>query len=133
MSQPLQADVGVNEDRTFPAVVYALYLLGYMNGVTWLIGLIVAYANRNSAGPMMRSHYIFQIQSFWLTVWWFLIGAAMCLVGGIFSIILVGIPILLLGIAICSVVGIWFGIRCVLGALYLARNEAYPRPYNWLF
>ena len=54
------------------------------------------------------------------------------LFGGIFSLILVGVPFLLLGIFICSVVGIWFGIRCIVGLMYLSRGEAYPRPMNWL-
>ena len=44
------------EDRTMPAVVYGLYLLGLANLITVFIGLIIAYANRGSAGPAMASH-----------------------------------------------------------------------------
>jgi uncharacterized membrane protein len=24
---------------------------------------------------------------------------------------------------------LWFGLRCVIGLVYLSRGEAYPRPY----
>ena len=40
-----------SEDRTLPTVVYALYLLGLINGLTVIIGVIIAYANRDRASP----------------------------------------------------------------------------------
>ena len=42
------------EDKTLPVIVYALYLLGLVNGLTILIGLVIAYASRDSAGPRSR-------------------------------------------------------------------------------
>lgn len=134
MSQQLEIDspIGLTEDRTLPIVVYALYLLGFTNGLTFFIGLIVAYANRANAGPRMASHYTFQIRTFWLAIAWVLIGAAMVAIGIPFSLILVGIPVVLLGGFICGAVGVWFAIRSILGLVYAARGEAYPRPLNWL-
>jgi uncharacterized membrane protein len=120
------------EDRTMPAVSYALYLVGLTNGLTILIGLIIAYANRDRASPKMQTHYTFLIRTFWLSIAWFLIGGATAAVGVVFSIILVGIPFVILGGLICSVVGIWFAVRSVVGVIYLARDEAYPRPDTWL-
>ena len=121
-----------SEDRTLPAVVYGLYLLGLANGLTILIGLIIAYANRDGAGPMMASHYTFQIRTFWLSIGWFVIGLVMMLFGIPLSIVLIGIPAVMLGVFIMGAVGVWFAVRCVLGVIYLARGEAYPRPNNWL-
>lgn len=121
-----------SEDRTMPAVVYGLYLLGLANGLTILIGLVIAYANRSGAGPMMASHYTFQIRTFWLSIGWFVIGLVMMLFGIPLSIVLIGIPAVMLGVFIMGAVGVWFAVRCVLGVIYLARGEAYPRPYNWL-
>jgi uncharacterized membrane protein len=121
-----------SEDRTMPAVVYGLYLLGLANGLTILIGLIIAYANRAGAGPMMASHYTFQIRTFWLAIGWFVIGGVMVLFGIPLSIVLIGIPAVMLGVFIMGAVGVWFAVRCVLGVIYLARGEAYPRPNNWL-
>ncbi len=121
-----------SEDRTMPAVVYGLYLLGLANGLTILIGLIIAYANRGGAGPVMASHYTFQIRTFWLSIGWFVIGGVMVLFGIPLSIVLIGIPAVMLGVFIMGAVGVWFAVRCVLGVIYLARGEAYPRPNNWL-
>lgn len=120
------------EDRTLPAVVYGLYLLGLANGLTILIGLLIAYSSRGGAGPMMASHYTFQIRTFWLAIGWFLIGLLMVVVGIPLAIVLIGIPAVMLGVFIMGAVGVWFAVRCVLGVIYLARGEAYPRPLNWL-
>jgi uncharacterized membrane protein len=120
------------EDRTMPAVNYALYLVGLTHGLTILIGLIIAYVQRGTAGPVMRSHYTFQIRTFWLSIGWFLVGAAIAFWGGVFSVILVGLPFLWLGLSICGLVWVWFLVRSILGVIYLARNEAYPRPYAWI-
>ncbi|MDO8800973.1 hypothetical protein [Phenylobacterium sp.] len=124
--------VNLTEDKTLPMVAYVLYLLTFASGFTVFIGLIIAYANRATAGPKMESHYTFMIRTFWLSIWWFIIGGLLVLFGGVFSLILVGIPFLMLGIFICSVVGIWFAVRCIIGLLHLSRGEAYPRPMNWL-
>jgi len=121
------------EDRMLPAVVYGLYLIGLANGLTILVGLIVAYANKAQAGPLMRSHYIFQIHTFWLSIVWAVIGGALMLFGAPLSLVLIGIPFFLLGLAIVSLLGVWFAIRCIIGAVYLAQGEAHPRPRNWLF
>ncbi|MFT4934956.1 MAG: putative membrane protein [Pseudoalteromonas distincta] len=121
-----------SEDRTMPAVVYGLYLLGLANVITIFIGLIIAYANRGGAGPVMASHYTFLIRTFWLSIGWFVIGGLLLLFGIPLSLVLIGIPAVMLGVFIMGAVWIWFAVRCVLGVIYLARGEAYPRPMNWL-
>ena len=123
---------GAVEDRTMPAVVYALYLIGIANGLTVLIGLVIALASRGGAGARMRTHYTFLIRTCWLWLAWMVIGIALIVWGGLFSIILVGLPFLGLGWAIVGLVHIWFAVRVILGVIHLARDEPYPRPYSWL-
>lgn len=120
------------EDKILPAVVYGLYLLGFTNGLTFFVGLIVAYVNRDAAGPINASHYTFAIRTFWLAIAWFLIGCVVAAFGALLSLILVGIPVLMAGIAIMGAVGVWFVVRCVMGIYYLTRGEAHPRPRTWL-
>lgn len=120
------------EDKILPAVVYGLYLLGFTNGLTFFVGLIVAYVNRDAAGPINASHYTFAIRTFWLAIAWFLIGLMMTIFGAPLSLVLVGIPVLMAGIAIMGAVGVWFVVRCVMGIYYLTRGEAHPRPRTWL-
>lgn len=120
------------EDKILPAVVYGLYLLGCANGLTVIIGLIVAYVNRDAAGPINGSHFTFAIRTFWLGIAWFLIGGLLMLFGIPMLVVLVGLPMIIAGGLILGAVGLWFVVRCVLGIYYLVRGEAYPRPRAWL-
>ena len=122
----------VEEDKVLPIVVYALYLLGFTNGLTFLVGLIVAYVYRQDAGPINASHYTFAIRSFWLSIWWFLIGLALFLVGLALLVVLIGIPMMIAGGVIMGAVSIWFAVRTIMGLVYLLKGEAYPRPLAWL-
>ena len=131
MTEPYPLDT-LDEHRTLPAVVYGLYLLGLLNGLTIFVGLIIAYANKDGAAPSLRTHYVFQIRTFWTAIGWWVIGATLIFWGAILSLILVGVPLLFLGWLIFAVGHIWFALRCILGAYYLARGEAYPRPRTWL-
>ena len=119
------------EDRTMPAVVYGLYLLGIANGLTIILGLILAYAQRGEAGAKMRSHYTFLIRTCWLWLAWVVIGGVLIAVGFPLSFVLVGLPLLALGWAIIGLVHIWFALRAIVGVVYLARDEPYPRPNSW--
>jgi uncharacterized membrane protein len=121
-----------DEDKVLPIVVYALYLLGFTNGLTFLIGLIVAYVNRDAAGPINASHYTFAIRTFWLSIWWFLGGLALILVGLVLAVLLIGFPMMIAGGAILSLISVWFVVRTILGLVHLLRGEAYPRPLTWL-
>lgn len=122
----------IEEDKILPIVVYALYLLGFTNGLTFLVGLIVAYVYRGEAGPINASHYTFAIRSFWLSIWWFLIGLALFLVGLALLVLLIGIPMMFVGGSIMGAVGVWFAVRAIMGLVYLLKGEAYPRPRSWL-
>jgi uncharacterized membrane protein len=121
-----------SEDRTLPTVVYALYLLGLINGLTVVIGLIVAYANRDRAGPAMETHFTFQIRTFWIAIAWWVIGFVLLFWGIPLSFILIGIPLVIAGGLILAMTHVWFALRCILGLIYVSRGEPYPRPLSWL-
>ena len=123
-----------HEDRVLPAVVYGLYLLSIPSvWVAVLIGLVLAYANREHAGPRMATHYQFLIQTFWKSIWWAVIGVVLVVGGGIFSVLLIGIPFLIAGCLILAAVHIWFYVRIAVGLIHLVQDQAYPRPDAWLF
>jgi uncharacterized membrane protein len=125
-------DLGANEDRTLPAVCYALYLLGLTHGLTIIIAVVIAYASRATAGPVMRSHYNWLIRTFWLSIVLVLVGVMLIFWGGIFSIILVGLPFFALGWVICGSVWVWTLLRCVIGVIAVARDEPIQNPDAWL-
>lgn len=126
-----------HEDRVLPGIVYGLYVFGAMSMlITLIIGLVIAYANRSTAGPRMATHYEFLIQTFWKSIWWMLIGAAAIIVGLVMTVTVIlaviGVPLMVVGGIVLSVIAIWFYARCVVGVVYLAQDEPYPRPDTWL-
>ncbi len=121
-----------DEDGILPAVVYGLYFLGLINGLTIPVGLVIAYANKAGAGPRMQSHYIFQIRTFWTAIGWWMIGGMLMIWGILLMLIGIGFVMMGVGGLIFAVGHVWFALRCGLGVMYLARGEAYPRPRTWL-
>jgi uncharacterized membrane protein len=132
VSDQVQPAYAATEDKTLPMVAYVLYLLGHVTGVTILIALVVAYANRASAGPVAASHYNFLIRTFWMSLGWWVVGVAMIAVGFPLSFVLVGIPIFVLGWLVIGAIWIWAVVRCVMGLMYLAQDQAHPRLATWL-
>jgi len=128
---------GTTEDRTMPAVVYALYLLAFATGgLTAIVGIIIAHVQQGVAGPVMRSHYTFLIRTFWLglvlAVLGGVVGGILFGLGALLTVILIGFPIMALAGLIWAAAAVWFAVRCIVGVVYLARGEAYPRPYALL-
>ena len=123
-----------SEETTLPIVVYALYLAGYFTGgVTAVIGLIMAYVLKGDAGQRAVSHYIFQINTFWLAILAYAVVAVLSVIGlpllflhgaGVVFFVLAG----LLGAAAT----IWFAVRCIIGLVRAAQGAAYPDPRTWL-
>jgi uncharacterized membrane protein len=123
------ASYGATEDKTMAAVCYALYLLAFATGITAIIGLVIAYAQRSAAGPTMHSHYTFLIRTFWIGLALMIAGGILFGVGAILSIVLIGFPIMGVAWLILGGATIWYGVRCIIGLVFLSRGEAYPRPY----
>ena len=105
---------------TGPAkIVYILYLVSILIGITAIVGLIMAYVNRDDAPAWLKARDRFQIRTFWI--------GALCLFTGIrFSQFIIGLFILLF-------VLLWLIVRCARGYKYLDREQAYPDPAGWLF
>jgi uncharacterized membrane protein len=99
--------------------VYLLYLVGFLTGITVLIGVIIAYLQRDETDPICKSHFQFQITTFWIGVVYFLVG--------LLTIhIVIGALILVWWV-------IWTLIRCVKGLLILNKGNAIPDPNSWWF
>jgi uncharacterized membrane protein len=116
------------EDKTLPVIVYVLYFLGLTHGITMIIGLIIAYASRDAAGPKMASHYTWLINTFWICFGTFVAGLIIVGIGVPLSFVLIGIPLVVVGGFICAGAWVLGVIRLIVGVVHLTRDEAYPRP-----
>ncbi len=106
------------EDRT-ANLIYILYLLNLIFGVTSFIGVIMAYVNKGDAPEWVQSHYRFQIRTFW-------IGLLLGVIGAVTAAFVVGILIL-------AFLFIWWIARCVTGMRYFSEGRAHPDPASWMF
>ena len=66
---PNDAMGGASDLRSLAIVCYVLFLLACVNGITAIIGLIIAYVKRGDAvGTVWRSHFDNLILVFWVMV-----------------------------------------------------------------
>lgn len=115
----IQSKNPIVDDRGLAFAVYILYFVGYLTGITSLIGVMIAYLQNNSASSELASHYTFQIKTFW-------IGLVFLLLGGILLMTGLGVLVLLVGF-------FWSLMRNVKGLLALNRNAPIANPDSWLF
>lgn len=102
-------------DNSILHLIYALYALSFMNGLTAVIGVIIAYVKRGDArGSWQESHFDWLIRTFW----W---GLLIMVVGGIATIVLIGFLIMFLG-------GVWVVYRIIKGWLRLGQWRAVEDP-----
>lgn len=58
-------------------LVYALYALSFLLGITYIFGVIIAHIRKGSAaGSYVQSHFSYQIRTFWWSFLWAIIGLA---------------------------------------------------------
>jgi uncharacterized membrane protein len=102
-----------------PQLVYLLYLLGFVLHPAALVGLVLAYVNRDGASPLDRSHYDFQISTFWR-------GLLIAVVGGVTVFFVVGWLVLLLW-------AVWTIVRCIKGLGNFSRGLPMAGDIGWRF
>ncbi|MDE3116471.1 MAG: DUF4870 domain-containing protein, partial [Pseudomonadota bacterium] len=73
--------------RTTAIIVYLLYLAALINGLTAVIGVILAYVKRDDVrGTVYESHFANAIEVFWIFLIGMLVAVPLCFV-------VVGIPL----------------------------------------
>ena len=100
-------------------IVYLLMMVNIIIQFLGIIGVIIAYVNRADAPEWLKSHYQFQIRTFW-------IGLVLMLLGAFFWVMWIGLLILVFWI-------VWLVMRCVKGMKYLDQHQPHPNPTTWLF
>jgi uncharacterized membrane protein len=110
---PLVSDYGI------ALSVYILFLIGFFNGLTAVIGAVIAYLQTERADEILQTHFRFQTRTFLIGLLYVFIAAATFHIG-------VGALVLLWWV-------VWTLIRCVKGLLALNAGEPIAEPDSWLF
>jgi uncharacterized membrane protein len=113
-----------SEGKPAALIAWGLYVLSIPSAnVLVLVGLVVAYAARGSATGVARQHMEAQIALFWSVFWWTIALWVLIAVSAVASIIIVGIPFLLLFLALWFLLSVWFTVKSVLGILNLLQDR----------
>lgn len=105
--------------QTTIKVVYLLLAVNIVIQFLGIIGVIIAYMNKDDAPAWLQTHYRFQIRTFWISL-------LMMLAGGLLWMVGIGALILLFWV-------FWLIMRCVKGIKYLDQHQPHPNPTTWLF
>jgi len=98
-------------------LVYILYFVGFVVGITTIAGVIVAYLKRGEAAADAASHFTFQIRTFWI--------------GFLFSVIGMLTAILLIGWLVLLATVVWMLIRLIKGFMLAGEGKPVPNPQTW--
>ncbi len=86
---PSEPPISTNpNERGNANLIYILYLVACVVGVTAIVGVVMAYMGKDEAPDWLKSHYHNQINIFWKALLYSVIGAVL-------SIILIGLLIML--------------------------------------
>ena len=123
--------------RTTAMVCYVLYLVGFINGLTAIIGAIIAYIKKSdAAGTVWESHFRNLIVVFWVMLGAFVAGLATfpiwlytiaALVDSDFSLSAISalaLPLLALMLVYFGLF-LWFLYRMIRGLIRAAEDRAY--------
>jgi uncharacterized membrane protein len=84
-----------------------------------LIGVIIAYVNHSDAPDWVKTHYRFQIRTFWI--------------GLLYGLISLVTAIILIGILFGLFTFVWWIVRSAKGLQRLSRGEPYENAATWLW
>ena len=123
-SQPRLEPGHEAEGKPAALIAWALYILSIPSAnVLVLVGLVVAYAARGTATGLPRQHIEAQIALFWSVFWWTIALWVLIAISMAASIVLIGIPFLLLFLALWFLLSVWFTVKSILGVLNLLSDK----------
>ena len=109
-----------DDESNTARLVYIFYMAGILLYLLTLIGVIVAYTHKAEAPDWLKSHYEFQIRTFWITLLLLIAGWTTMSMGGI-------------GFLILATWAIWLIVRCVSAYRLLKRKTPHPDPTTLLY
>lgn len=116
---------GEGEGKVAALAAWALYILSIPSAnILVLVGLVVAYAARSTATGLPRLHLDAQIRLFWSVFWWTIACWIAIAVSALLSVILIGIPFLIIFGVLWFLISVWFTVKSIFGLLALLGDKA---------
>lgn len=100
-------------------LVYLLFLASLVFGITSIIGVIMAYMNKEGTEPWLKSHYQYQIRTFWI--------------GILYSVVAFFFVFVVIGYFLFLAILIWVIVRCIKGMKALDQRQEITDPGRWGF
>ncbi|MDI1282563.1 hypothetical protein [Brevundimonas sp.] len=114
-----------SEGKVAALVAWVLFLLSLPSAnILVLVGLVVAYAGRDTATGIGRAHIEAQIALFWSVFWWTIACWIAIAVSAVASLALIGIPFLFVSVILWFVITVWFTVKSLFGLLRLLQDKA---------
>ncbi len=115
----MQSSQQGTDPKIWAIAVWVLYILGYLTGITMLVGLIIAYVKRSElSGTPYESHMTSAIRTFWIGLIFGIIGIVLTFVG--------------IGILILGVLAVWQLFRIIRGLIRAIDGRPIEDPAGWL-
>jgi len=105
--------------RTLVLAVYILYGVGLVTGLAFVVGVVIAHLKRDEAPPWLRTHFTFQIRTFWISLLWGVVGVLTTW--------------LLVGFLFLAWSFVFVLVRTVKGFLRLNNGLPIADPQSWTF
>lgn len=113
-----------SEGKVGALIAWGLFILSIPSAnVLVLIGLVVSYVSRGTATGVARQHIDAQIALFWSVFWWTIAAWVGIAISALASLVLIGIPFLLLFLLAWFLLSVWFTIKSVIGLLNLLNDK----------
>ena len=117
---PSEPAISTNpNERGNANLIYILYLVAFVVGITSIVGVVMAYMAKDEAPDWLKTHYRNQINIFWKG-----------LLYGLVSLVLVFVFI---GVLLMIAVVVWYIVRIVKGMQALTKGEPIENPGSWGF
>ncbi|QPC41588.1 hypothetical protein HW532_01920 [Kaustia mangrovi] len=99
-------------------LIYVLYLVGFVVGITAVVGIVLAYLNRGKSEGWVETHYTWAIRTFWIGVLFAAVSVLLMIVG--------------IGFVLLLAAGIWVVVRAVVGLQAVSRGDPIKNPESWM-
>ena len=107
---PIKPSSGGTDLRQYTMIIYILYMVAILVGITSIVGVIMAYVKRaDFVGTEYEDHITYLIRTFWISLIGYAIGAVLSVIG--------------IGLIIIIAVGIWYIYRSIAGFIKFNDNK----------